>query len=241
MGAQVGPATLGLLLALAWLGGTGLQLQQATLWGAVPLLLLAVVAIGVLPAAWRWRPGWGGALVLALATAALAFVVTSGRAAWRLADRLPPALEGQDLEITGVVSGLPRLSAIGTRFVFEVESAQRIDAPVSVPRRLSLGWYRGWDDDAQTAGPPADLRAGQRWRFTVRLRQPHGTLNPHGFDLELWLFEQGIRASGYLRSRPGDEAVKLQERDGQTVARLRQDSRDAIDAARLQATPSRAG
>ena len=25
------------------------------------------------------------------------------------------------------------------------------------------------------------------------LRQPHGTLNPHGFDLELWLFEQGIR------------------------------------------------
>jgi hypothetical protein len=29
------------------------------------------------------------------------------------------------------------------------------------------------------------LRAGQRWLLNVRLRQPHGTLNLGGFDLEL--------------------------------------------------------
>ena len=99
---------------------------------------------------------------------------------------------------------------------------------MTVPRRLSLGWYRGVDDGALLAGPAADLRAGQRWRFTVRLRQPHGSLNPHGFDLELWLFEQGLRAGGTVRSVPGAVAEKLADRAGHPVERLRQDLRDAI-------------
>jgi predicted membrane metal-binding protein len=74
------------------------------------------------------------------------------------------------------------------------------------------------------------MRAGQRWRFTVRLRQPHGPLNPHGFDLELWLFEQGIRASGQVRAVPAAPAVKLDEAAAHPVQRLRQRVRDAIDA-----------
>jgi competence protein ComEC len=228
MGVQVGPATLGLLLASAWLAGTAWQLQQAALWEAAPLAALALAATAATAAAWHRRRTWAGALVLALAVAALAFAATSGRAAWRLADSLPPALEGQDLEVTGVVSALPRLSLIGTRFVFDVESAQRLGAPVTVPQRLSLGWYRGVDDGALLAGPASDLRAGQRWRFTVRLRQPHGSLNPHGFDLELWLFEQGLRAGGTVRSVPGAVAEKLTDRAGHPVERLRQDLRDAI-------------
>jgi competence protein ComEC len=48
--------------------------------------------------------------------------------------------------------------------------------------------------------PP--LHAGERWRFTVRLKIPYGTHNPHGFDLEAWMLEQGIAASGYVRERP---------------------------------------
>jgi competence protein ComEC len=193
MGVQVAPAALGPLLALAWLGGTAWQLQQAALWGVLPLLALAAVAAGTAALAWRHRSHWPGALLLALAVAALAFALTSGRAAWRLADALPPALEGQDLVVTGVISDLPRVGLIGTRFNFEVESAEHLGVPVTVPTRLSLGWYRGFDDGALLAGPQADLRAGQRWRFTVRLRQPHGAFNPHGFDLELWLFRRRSR------------------------------------------------
>jgi competence protein ComEC len=45
------------------------------------------------------------------------------------------------------------------------------------------------------------VRAGERWRFTVRLKRPHGNLNPHGFDYEAWLFERGIRATGYVRPK----------------------------------------
>ena len=228
MGAQVAPAALGPLLALAWLGGTAWQLQQAALWRAPPVLTLAAVALGAAALAWRHRHAWPGALTLAMAVAALAFTVTSGRAAWRLADALPPALEGQDLVVTGVISDLPRVSLIGTRFNFEVESAQHLGAAVTVPRRLSLGWYRGLDDGALLAGPVADLRAGQRWRLTVRLRQPHGAFNPHGFDLELWLFEQGLRAGGTVRAVPGAAIEKLHDDAGHAIDRLRQDLRDAV-------------
>jgi competence protein ComEC len=216
------------LLALAWLGGTAGQLQQASLWQAEELAMLAAAAAAVWLAAWRWRRTWSGLALLVLASAALAFAATSGRAAWRLTEALPAALEGQDLVLTGVVSDLPRLSLIGTRFVFVVETASRQGEPVTLPRRLSLGWYRGFDDGALLAGPTADLRAGQRWRLPVRLRQPHGLVNPHGFDLELWLFEQAIRAGGTVRSTPGAAAQLLADDAGHAVDRLRQDLRDAV-------------
>jgi competence protein ComEC len=133
----------------------------------------------------------------------------NGRAAWRLAEGLAPALEGQDLQVTGVISQLPRSTLAGTRFVLDVEEARLGAHAVMVPPRLSLGWYRGVDEDALLGGPAEELRAGQRWQLPVRLRRPHGPFNPHGFDLELWLFEQGIGASGYVRSRPGAGAVLL--------------------------------
>jgi competence protein ComEC len=38
----------------------------------------------------------------------------------------------------------------------------------------------------------------------VRLKAPHGNLNPHGFDYELWLWEQGLQATGYVRAGPRD-------------------------------------
>ena len=49
-----------------------------------------------------------------------------------------------------------------------------------------------WNDSlpatpvASAQGLPAPLRAGERWQMTVRLKAPHGALNPHGFDYEVW-------------------------------------------------------
>ena len=68
-------------------------------------------------------------------------------------------------------------------------------APV-VPSRVWLSWSRNQRDDRAVAASPAPLRAGQRWRLPVRLKRPHGALNPDGFDAELWLFDQGLRATG---------------------------------------------
>jgi competence protein ComEC len=38
-----------------------------------------------------------------------------------------------------------------------------------------------------------DDRRRERWQLVVRLKRPHGTVNPHGFDIEAWL--SGKRAS----------------------------------------------
>lgn len=40
----------------------------------------------------------------------------------------------------------------------------------------------------------------------MRLRSPHGNANPHGFDRERSLWEQGIGATGYVRTGPRDPA-----------------------------------
>ena len=226
-----GPGARAALPLLGWLAGAAWQLQQPALWPALAVGAAATAAmLLVCVAVWfrAARPGWPALLAWVLAAAVLGASVTHVRASLRLADALPPALEGVDLLVTGVISDLPRSSLLGTRFLLDVESALRDGQPVRIPQRLALGWYRGVDIDALMAGAPEDLRAGDRWQLTLRLKQPHGTMNPHGFDLELWLFERGIRASGSVRAVPGAMNQRLGQAVGQPVQRARQAIRDAI-------------
>ena len=114
-----------------------------------------------------------------------------------------------------------------------------MEQPVQVPPQIYLSWYGGVVADPALADgalggvslqrlPPA-LRAGDRWRLTARLKAPHGASNPHGFDLELWMWEQGLQASGYVRAGPSDVPP---QRLGTTwqhpFERARQAVRDAI-------------
>src|SRR5207344_3092163 len=109
-------------------------------------------------------------------------------------------------------AAMPQVGPSGTRFRFDVESAESAGMPVRLPASLALGWYSGHRDEALLEDPRSDLRAGQRWRLPVRLKQPHGAMNPHGFDTELWLWEQGVRATGYVRvAQRGPAAEKLQD------------------------------
>jgi competence protein ComEC len=215
-------------LALAWLAGVALQLQQAALFAA-PVGVAALAAGGLaLAIAWLLRRRWRHTFALAvLGAALLGWGATEWRASLRLAESLPPALEGQDLVVTGVVASLPQRGASGLRFHFAVDHASLNERTVDLPQTLSLGWYKGFHEDAVLSQPQSELRAGQRWRFTVRLRQPHGNVNPHGFDHELYLFERGVRAVGYVRDAP---ALRLGDAAGHVVERLRQRVRDAIDA-----------
>jgi competence protein ComEC len=215
-------------LGLAWLAGVALQLQQREL--ALPTSYALVAGLGAcaLAASWRWRRAFAfGVLGLTL----LAFGVTGLRAGWRMAESLPAVLEGQDILVDGVVASLPQAGANGVRFRFQVERAVLQGQSVHLPSLLALGWYRGWHEDAALSQPHSELRAGQRWRFTVRLRRPHGNVNPHGFDYELYLFELGVGATGYVRDSPSaTPALLLDPAAAYPVQRLRQRVRDAIDA-----------
>ncbi len=211
--------------ALAVIAGAALQLQQAALWPAGSYAALIGAALMALLCAWRWH--WSAALI---GLAALAFAGTGLRAHARLSDALPAALEGRDVVVTGVVAQLPRRLPEGVRFVFRVESATLEGKPARVPSRILLGWYGGYQEELLMLTPYEQLAAGQRWRFVVRLKQPHGSVNPHGFDHELWMFEQGLRANGSVRATERDAAQLLQAAAGAPIERLRQRVRDAIDA-----------
>src|SRR5439155_1730556 len=102
---------------------------------------------------------------------------------------LASRLEGRDLQVVGVVAALPALGERSVRFEFDVESAEQ-----KLPSRIQLSWYRGSAYEDQPALLAGMVHPGERWRFTVRLRRPHGTVNPHGFDYEAWLLERGIGA-----------------------------------------------
>ncbi len=223
--------------ALAWLAGTALQLAQPALWPRADYVALsgaaaAVGTVSLLLAVWgpdRPAPRALCRLAILAALAGLAF----GSAGWRgsigMAERLPHALEGQDVQVTGVVAAMTEPGPAGLRFTFETESALLRGQPVALPRRLALGWYDGYFDDAWLADARSDLRPGQRWRLTLRLKRPHGAVNPGGFDSELWALAQGVGATGHVRqTRDGAPAELLAEDVAHPVERARQRIRDAI-------------
>jgi len=214
--------------------GAGLQLQQPALWpGWVYGCVLLFGAAGL----WwarrlRYRVGLAlGGLALLLGLIA-GLGLAGARASAYAAGALEPAMEGRDLQVVGVVSQMPQRSDGALRFRLDVESARG-------PSRIALGWYAEntglWGQPApgsklnEAPRPPATLHAGERWRMTVRLKAPHGNLNPHGFDYELWLWEQGVQATGYVRTGARDAAP---ERLGSTwlhpIERARESVRDAV-------------
>jgi competence protein ComEC len=184
------------------LGTALVQLQPALPSG------LALGAIAVAGGAGFMLPpllaqNWQRAGVASIAALLLGFAWAGAFAAWRLADALPSEWEGRDIALTGVVASLPQPFERGARFEFMVEHAD--SAGAQMPEHLQLSWY---DDAAGTAAPPA-VHPGQRWRLSARLRRPHGSANPQGFDYEAWLLERGIRATGYVRSGRGNPAPVL--------------------------------
>ncbi len=158
---------------------------------------------------------------------AVGFCWALGMAQLKLADRLAPELEGRDIELVGVISGLPAVGERSLRFEFEPEA---VIAPpgTKLPGKILLSWYRSVLDEENPSVLSAAVRPGERWRFTVRLRRPHGHANPHGFDYEGWLLERGVGATGYVRPSRKALPEKLGERNSvfDRIEQLRESVRD---------------
>ncbi|MCC7039156.1 MAG: DNA internalization-related competence protein ComEC/Rec2 [Burkholderiales bacterium] len=188
-------AKIGVALAALALGVCALQASPRLL----PVAWLATLVAGAgLVVAWRVHARWGAPLV-ALAALVLGAAYASWRAEVRLADDLDPAWEGVALVVTGIVDDLPATSERGTRFAFAVDGVH--PAAARLPRRLALAWFPTLDADDDAAGVP-HVHAGERWRLRVRLKRPHGTVNPGGFDLEAWLLQRNLRATGHVVAGP---------------------------------------
>ena len=221
-------------LLCGWLLGTALQLQQAALWPPWAYGVLAGLALPVL--ALLGRAGRRAVVWAWIAGALLAFGSAGLRSAAFDAGALPAALEGVDLRVTGVVAAMPQRRDDGdVRLRLAVESAEQVsgqvERAVALPPLLDLSWYA--TQHGREPRPVPDVHAGERWRLNVRLKAPHGAHNPHGFDYELWMWEQGVQAGGYVRTSARlDERLGAPRLLGQTwrypVEQARQAVRDAI-------------
>jgi len=251
---------------LAWVVGTWLQLLQTHLnntyfyvdYLSVAGVFIAFVAINTaakISQNYRiqlqtWLP-----VCMLLASGCAAFGLTGLRAVAYASHQLQTAYEGRDIEVIGVVSAMPQINDMGTRFQLDVESAKMLtNTPINseqlqskqvvvkqdvpLPSKISLSWYGGVFGVAETTGDmlalqrkPMPILPGERWQMTVRLKAPHGNLNPGGFDFELWLWEQGIQATGYVRTSASDAVpVRLTQTWQHPVEQLRYKVRDAIFA-----------
>jgi competence protein ComEC len=181
--------------ALALLGGTAALQMQAELPTQASLILIGGMGLlgFVVPIAWIGAVGRRGPIALAvtvLASAALGWSWAAWRAQEALEHRLPRSLEGVDLELLGVVRGLPQPGELGLRFEFDVNSCRPAcpdlkRVSLSASKRLSNGL--------------ADLRAGEVWTLNARLRRPHAIHNPGGFDREQRWLQEGIDGVGTVR------------------------------------------
>lgn len=196
------------------------------------LLLLAVPAL--FP--WRFRSQ--------LAMFVLGLLLMFWHAQSVLDQRWPVSRHDDQVWVQGHVASLPDLSLAPQRysrsgelraeespqiwrFLFEPESSE-------FPQKIRVSWYR----------TPEQVKGGECWRFRLRMKTPHGSLNPGAFDYEAWLFRQGIAATGIVREaqrcagqdaqvRRGDRDVALRAADDANdyrVLRLRQSLIDQLKA-----------
>lgn len=139
-------------------------------------------------------------VAVAFFSAGIGFFAASIAGHTLLSGELSRELEGQDVVVEGVIASLPEQASLTSgeqeyrgqrraRFQFVPESLYWQGESQALPGKLLLSWYQN----------PPPLRVGERWRLKVRLKRPHGFMNPGGFDYEAWLFQQGIRAKGYVR------------------------------------------
>lgn len=194
------------------------------------MLLLGACTVQALPTLPPW---W---LSVALLLAGVPAFVRMGRhrvilamllgAAWAAAagqvamhQRWPGGHGKSALSVVGQVAGLPLRDRHSVRFDLVVQDAA---AEQLVGRRIRLGWY----------GQPPLVEPGSRWAFMVRLKRPHGTANPGGYDAERQALVQGIAATGYVRPgagtrwlAPGGGVDGWRERISMAIAKALPDGR----------------
>ncbi|VAW85946.1 DNA internalization-related competence protein ComEC/Rec2 [hydrothermal vent metagenome] len=135
------------------------------------------------------------------------------RADITLSENLDAALESKEVVVEGVVASMPRQGERSLRFDFDVSRLSFDDKEYASPGRIRLSWY----------GQTSQLIPGESRTFTVKLKRPHGNLNPGGFDYEAWLFQQRIRAVGYVRAEHIQQELESPtHRPRYALARFRQ-------------------
>jgi competence protein ComEC len=109
---------------------------------------------------------------------------------FRSQEVFPSVFEGKNIIVEGQVEGVPVNSLQTQEFQLSIK---KINDQVW-QGKVNLSWYK-----TKYMHIPI-LKPGEKWRLTVKLKKPRGFRNPGSFDYEAWLFEQNIKAKGYVYS-----------------------------------------
>lgn len=126
---------------------------------------------------------------------AMAFIFGSGYAHWQLNHALQQRLS-EPVEQTAIVRVVGISDGVG-------EQWRQVVQPVSTKpcSDQSAKWllYGSFDWKRQQAVTPPDMQPGQLWQVRVKLKPAHSNASPGAFDVEKWLLQQHIAATGTLQ------------------------------------------
>ena len=176
-----------LFKALSFLAGVMLIQQLAHLPDIFVLFTMPIIILAAV--CWRFfsrnKFKW-------MIEQAIFILLGAGWACYHASDyldhKLPEKLAGQEFVVEGVIQEIPMMDDHVQRFMLAVDKLEVEDKNVALPEYLRLSWYYG-----------PRVQGGERWRLLVRLKPPHGFMNPGGFDYEGWLYQKGVHATGYVR------------------------------------------
>lgn len=167
------------VIAAAFIGGVMLFQQASMLppvaWllGGIAVLLLAARLAVPVPFLAIFAGGlWAAGYALATAPAAI-----------------PEFDFRKNYLAEGEIVSLPIEHASRSRFIFRIHSLTADNKVFRGQWRVRLNWREA-----------IDLKVGQRWSLQLKLKPVHGFRNPGSWDYSAWLYRQGIRYTGYVRS-----------------------------------------
>ncbi|MDH5572400.1 MAG: ComEC/Rec2 family competence protein, partial [Gammaproteobacteria bacterium] len=199
---------------LAFMAGILLLQQLSALpsiyWASLLLISIPLAVLSRFPL--RLIGWFGSGLLWALLQSSLI-----------LLPHLPVELEGQEVIVTGYIVSLPEQEHRHLRFNFDISSMDFQGQSYLSPGKVRMTWYEGH--------PP--MHVGEQWQLLTRLKRPYGFMNPGGFDYAGKLFQERIRATGYVRKSSLNQKLTDQS-SSYLLNHFRELLRDKTDALAAQ-------
>ncbi len=129
-----------------------------------------------------------------------------------LTDRLPNSIYFKPMTVVGKVVDLPQVHSLDengrpprVKFSFVLQHMTNQDI------QFDQAWSF-WQPTVQLSWYDAEMvpKSGETWRFQIKLKPRHASLNPGAFDYETYLFQKGIQGYGYVLDK-GTPSVRLSE------------------------------
>jgi len=138
----------------------------------------------------------------------LGFIWVFGHVLFFQHNTFPAEFEGKEILVEGTIASIPKLTDRSTQFNFKTKFNSK-------DYLIKLSWYE------KLYRPP---QAGESWRLLVKLKRPHASMNPGGFDYERNLYRKGISATGYVRRNDVNQPLTddIGSNLSNTIVKLRQ-------------------